>query len=204
MMMTSFPIASRTCTASPMQRASPPRTPRVARLRMKTPESSTCRCIRMRSPRIAPPVNGLVGSTARTPTVWPAPRKAAISASVNVLLPAPARTGDTNDMCPPRMGKEAPDRSLRLRLLLLQAPDQPGSRAHTAFYNISHGIHGGHLTQRPLKMQAVVERDGVGEKDVGQFRTIHTKISRIATFHMSSLGEPYAFTCTAPPPPDGR
>ena len=52
--------------------ASPPRWPRVAMLRTNTPASSACALMRTRSPRIAPPVNGLVGSTASTPTVRPA------------------------------------------------------------------------------------------------------------------------------------
>ena len=46
----------------------PPRWPRLAIERMKTSASSTWPCMRTRSPRIAPPVNGLVGSTASTPT----------------------------------------------------------------------------------------------------------------------------------------
>ena len=37
--------------------------------RMKTPASAACVCIRRRSPSTAPPLNGLVGSTAITPTV---------------------------------------------------------------------------------------------------------------------------------------
>src|SRR5438093_932352 len=37
-------------------------------LRMNTPASCACACMRTRSPRIAPPVYGLVGSTASTPT----------------------------------------------------------------------------------------------------------------------------------------
>ena len=70
-------------------RARPPRWPRVAMLRMNTPLSPACACMRTRSPRIAPPLNGLVGSTAIMPTVWPAPRSAAIRRSTSVLLPAP-------------------------------------------------------------------------------------------------------------------
>ena len=38
-------------------------------LRMNTPSSAACVCIRRRSPSTAPPLNGLVGSTAITPTV---------------------------------------------------------------------------------------------------------------------------------------
>ena len=69
MMMTSLPAASRTSAASPVARASPPRWPRVAMLRMKTSASAACACIRRRSPSTAPPLNGLVGSTAMMPTV---------------------------------------------------------------------------------------------------------------------------------------
>ena len=64
MMTMSLPAASSTSAASPVARASPPRWPRVAMLRMNTPASPACACIRTRSPRTAPPVNGLVGSTA--------------------------------------------------------------------------------------------------------------------------------------------
>ena len=56
MRTTSLPEASRTSAASAVARASPPRWPRVAMLRMKTPLSATCACMRTRSPRIAPPV----------------------------------------------------------------------------------------------------------------------------------------------------
>ena len=67
MMTTSRPAASSTSATSLVARASPPRCPRVAMLRMNTPGSAACACMRTRSPRIAPPVNGLVGSTAIDP-----------------------------------------------------------------------------------------------------------------------------------------
>ena len=54
-----------------------------------TPESRLCRCIRIRSARIAPPVNGLVGSTATTPTVFPRRRNSSVIPSVSVLFPDP-------------------------------------------------------------------------------------------------------------------
>ena len=60
---------SSTSATSPVARARPPRWPRVAMLRMNTPASRACAPIRTRSPSTAPPVNGLVGSTAMTPTV---------------------------------------------------------------------------------------------------------------------------------------
>src|SRR4051794_298400 len=58
-------------------------------LRTNTPASPLCPTIRTRSPRMAPPVNGLVGSTAITPTVLPCARATAINRSIKVLLPAP-------------------------------------------------------------------------------------------------------------------
>ena len=79
MRTTSLPAASRTSATSLVARARPPRWPRVAMLRMKTPASAACACMRTRSPRIAPPVNGLVGSTATMPTVGPGARSSAVS-----------------------------------------------------------------------------------------------------------------------------
>jgi hypothetical protein len=58
-------------------------------LRMKTPGSRVCACIRMRSPRTAPPVNGLEGSTAITPTDEPPVRRRVVSRSTRVDFPAP-------------------------------------------------------------------------------------------------------------------
>ena len=69
--------------------ASPPEAPRDAWLRMKTPSSSACDPMRMRSPRSAPPVYGLDGSTASTATVSFRDRISGISAATSVLLPAP-------------------------------------------------------------------------------------------------------------------
>ena len=71
MSTTSKPMASSTETTSPVERERPPRWPRVASERMKTPSSVACRCMRMRSPRMAPPEKGDVGSTATTPTRLP-------------------------------------------------------------------------------------------------------------------------------------
>ena len=74
---------------SPVARARPPSEPRVAIERMKTPGSSACACMRMRSPSTAPPVNGLEGSTATIPTVAPLARRCAVSRSTTVDFPAP-------------------------------------------------------------------------------------------------------------------
>ncbi len=85
----SFPMASITATTSAVARESPPRLPRVAIERMKTPGSPACSCMRMRSPRIAPPVKVLLGSTATTPTDLPAARQRAMSRPVSDDLPVP-------------------------------------------------------------------------------------------------------------------
>ena len=89
MRTTSLPAASRRRATSLVARASPPRWPRVAMLRMNTPSSPACACMRTRSPRIAPPVKGLVGSTAMTPTLRPSARNDPMRRSTSVLFPAP-------------------------------------------------------------------------------------------------------------------
>ena len=76
-------------TASQVAAASPPSSPREAIDRMKTSRSAACSIIRMRSPMIAPPVYGELGSTASTPTRLPAARQAAIRALTSVDLPLP-------------------------------------------------------------------------------------------------------------------
>src|ERR1035437_5808297 len=74
---------------SAVARARPPMAPRVAMERMKIPGSAWCCCMRMRSPRMAPPEMRLVGSTARMAMVLPCLRNSNASASTRVLLPAP-------------------------------------------------------------------------------------------------------------------
>ncbi len=86
---TSQLAASRTRSTCGVVAASPPRCPREAIDRMKTPSSVACSCMRIRSPRRAPPENGEEGSTARTPTFWPRARIAVMSADVVVDLPTP-------------------------------------------------------------------------------------------------------------------
>src|SRR5512134_248560 len=58
-------------------------------LRMKTPGSPESSVMRMRSPRIAPPENGLEGSIATMPTVRPVDRNCWASARTMVDLPLP-------------------------------------------------------------------------------------------------------------------
>ena len=77
-------------------------------LRTNTPPSPAWACIRIRSPRIAPPLKGLVGSTASTPTVRPSSRQTAVKRSARVLLPTPgAPVSPTTRACPV-LGKSAP------------------------------------------------------------------------------------------------
>jgi hypothetical protein len=61
----------------------------VAIERMKTPSSVARVIIRILSPRIAPPVNGLEGSIARTATRRPSSRQCPIRRSARVDFPAP-------------------------------------------------------------------------------------------------------------------
>ncbi len=86
---TSQPAASRTRSAWGVVADSPPRWPREAIDRMKTPSSVACCCMRMRSPSSAPPEKGDDGSTASTPTRCPRARIAAMRAAVVVDLPTP-------------------------------------------------------------------------------------------------------------------
>ena len=85
----SLPKASIALTASAVLCERPPKLPRVPMLRMNTPSSIARLAMRMRSPRMAPPENGLVGSMAMMPTVLPCLRYSFASLSVSVLLPAP-------------------------------------------------------------------------------------------------------------------
>ena len=75
--------------ASGVARARPPRWPRVAIERMKTPGSVAWSCMRTRSPRMAPPVNGDDGSMASTVTSSSRARRWPMIELVSVDLPAP-------------------------------------------------------------------------------------------------------------------
>jgi hypothetical protein len=100
-----LPAASRINATSPVVRASPPSDPRVAMDRMKMPASLACPCIRMRSPNIAPPVYGLVGSTAIIPTASPPRRYSAARRSTSVLLPVPGAPVTPSTKARPVRGK---------------------------------------------------------------------------------------------------
>jgi hypothetical protein len=89
MMIGSNPAASNTVAADNVFCAKPPPKRRDAMLRMNTPGSACHSVIRIRSPSVAPPVNGLDGSIAITATFAPASRYDRIISLTSVDLPPP-------------------------------------------------------------------------------------------------------------------
>src|SRR5277367_6233093 len=79
---------------------------------MNTPSSVAWRDMRMRSPRMAPPVYGLDGSTATTPTRCPRARYASMSRSQRVDLPAPGLPVTPRTVALPVWGQSALSSSL--------------------------------------------------------------------------------------------
>src|SRR5688572_669336 len=102
MRMRSKPNPSSTSVTSSVVVARPPWAPRVAMDLMNTPGSRLTDSMRMRSPSSAPPVKGLVGSTAMTATLRPRSRYARTSCSVSVLFPAPGGPVIPVRCAPPR------------------------------------------------------------------------------------------------------
>src|SRR5205823_1284572 len=126
--MRAKPNASSRSATSSVVVARPPCAPRVAMERMKTCGARLADSIRMRSPSSAPPVNGLVGATATTPTESPCAREGGVGRSASAPLPAPrgaarggtefqSRQGDPL----PRPG-DAPRRLEQKAPLRLRAP----------------------------------------------------------------------------------
>ena len=101
----SYPQASKTWMAPALAGESPPSCPRVPMERMNTPSSKVRSLMRTRSPRIAPPEKGLVGSMAMTPTRSPFLRQHVTNAFARVLLPAPGGPVRPNTLAPPVMGQ---------------------------------------------------------------------------------------------------
>ena len=122
----SYPAASRMRTASGAASAMPPRCPRVAIDRMKTPGSVACSCIRTRSPSSAPPVYGEVGSTARTATATSRARAARTSPAASVDFPTPGAPVRPIVEAAPGAGIDAGGQRLQVRRAVL---DQSRSRA---------------------------------------------------------------------------
>ena len=149
MMMTSLPAASSTSAASAVARASPPRCPRVAMLRMNTPSSATCVCMRRRSPSTAPPLKGLVGSTAMMPTVRTPPTISVVRRSTSVLLPAPGGPVTPTRYARPvwlKMARRAP----RWRILVLDERRSPRrSHADRRPARVRQAWESGVFTQTP-------------------------------------------------------
>ena len=90
---TPMPAAPSRRTASGTASDSPPRCPACAMERMKTVGSSACWLMRTRSPRIAPPLKGDVGSTARTATCGTASASCLGRGPLD-RRPSPAHRGD--------------------------------------------------------------------------------------------------------------
>ena len=88
-MIISHPYTSRIFIISSVARASPPSCPRFAQLLIKTFSSVNCFFMRIRSPKIAPPVRGLVGSTQIMPTFFPCSVNKLVKVDINVDFPLP-------------------------------------------------------------------------------------------------------------------
>ena len=89
MMMICLPPASRILAASRVVRDRPPITRPALMLRKKIFQALSRVFMRTRSPSRAPPLKGLVGSTAIIPTEYWLRQNRWTSLSTNVLLPAP-------------------------------------------------------------------------------------------------------------------
>ena len=85
--------------------------------------------MRTRSPRIAPPVNGLDGSTASTPTRCPRPRSTRTSSLVSVDLPTPGEPVSPMICAWPVWGARTAATSRQALVAVLDQADQPGDRA---------------------------------------------------------------------------
>ena len=137
-----------------------PRWPRVAMLRMNTPGSLACAPIRTRSPSRAPPVNGLVGSTAITPTVWPGTADLRGEPIDERALARAGRAGDADEI----RAAGPWERSCRISSapagrLVLDERDRPRDRARVAASTRSaSGIVEGLACTVSLKPQAADAR----------------------------------------------
>ena len=74
-------------------------------------------------------MNGLVGSTAMTPTVFSARRSSAIRRSTSVLLPAPGEPGDADQVGASGLREDAADEIRPLRGFVLDQADGARDRA---------------------------------------------------------------------------
>ena len=88
--------------------------------------------MRTRSPRIAPPVNGLVGSTAITPTVSLGVPGFGREPIDERALAGAGRPGDANEIGPAGVRKDVADQAGRGGGLVLDQRDGAGHRPHVA------------------------------------------------------------------------
>src|SRR5712664_3623112 len=122
-----FPAASNSSATSAVARASPPRNPRVAIERMKIPVSLAWPCMRIRSPRIAPPVNGLLGSTAIIPP--PVGRRQAVHQRA---LSRSRRAGNPGQVALSGVRENAAQDLFRFGMMILNCGDRAGDGADVA------------------------------------------------------------------------
>jgi hypothetical protein len=139
-------MASSTVSTARAEAVRPPKCPRVASDRMKTPSSVAWRCMRMRSPRMAPPEKGLVGSTAITPTVWSCGPEVLDEAVGEGAFPHPRGAGDAHDVGPAAVGIEVFQDLPGGRHAVVQLPHEPGPGPHLPGHNprhyVLHMLHG--------------------------------------------------------------
>jgi len=94
--------------------------------------------MRMRSPSIAPPENGLEGSTATTPTDLPRRVNSPISSLTSVDLPAPGAPGDAEHVRAAQVRMDPlHDRTADLGFIL-DRRNRPRDRAVLAAQNAGH------------------------------------------------------------------
>ena len=134
---TSHPAASRTRSACGAAAVSPPRCPRVAIERMNTPGSVAWSLIRTRSPSSAPPENGELGSTARTPTRRSSRTQGSDERGRRRRLPDPGGPGEPDDDGVPGMRRQGGREGAGLRRsaarpAVLHQGDQPRDGAGRA------------------------------------------------------------------------
>ena len=126
-----FPAASSSSATSARARASPPKNPRVAIERMNMPASPAWPCMRMRSPRIAPPVYGLLGSTAMTPTASCSCDSAPPAGPPACSSRCPARRSFQSDK-PARVRKQNSQQRLGIGVVVLNRGDRARETARTS------------------------------------------------------------------------
>ena len=134
-----------------------PSCPRVAMLRMNTPSSPACRPIRTRSPRMAPPVKGLVGSTAITPTARPARTNVRHEPIDQRALAGTRRPGHAHQVRPSGSSEDLADQCGACGRLVLDERNRPRDRTRIASENpvseLCHALGGMERASEAIPLQ---------------------------------------------------